>query len=166
MDALQELISFIENNQERFYKIAYAHVKNRDDALDIVHNAIVKALQSYHSLRNSKYAHTWFYRILINESLMLLRKNKRIISLEELPPPQLASSLSSDGVMPDRYIDLYAAIDRLPPNLKTIIILRFFEDMKFDTIAEITSVNLSTVKSRLRRALALLKLDMEVLDND
>ena len=50
--------------------------------------------------------------------------------------------------------------------MKTVVILRFFEDMKLDEIAEVLSANLSTVKSRLYRALKLLKLDMEVLDDD
>jgi len=64
MGTAQELVIFVENNQERFYKVAYTYVKNREDALDIVHNAIVKALQSYHRLKKPDYAQTWFYRIL------------------------------------------------------------------------------------------------------
>ena len=64
----------IESNQERYYKVAFSYVKNREDALDIVHDAIVKALQSFHTLRNPAYAKTWFYRILINESLSFLRQ--------------------------------------------------------------------------------------------
>ena len=56
---------------------------------------------------------------------------------------------------------LYSAIDDLSPELKTILILRFFEDMKLDEIAEITSLRLSTVKARLYKALKLLKIDME-----
>ena len=51
IETAQELVLLIESNQERFYKVAYSYVKNREDALDIVHDAIVKALQSYHTLR-------------------------------------------------------------------------------------------------------------------
>lgn len=57
-------------------------------------------------------------------------------------------------------MSVYVAIDRLPLKLKTVIILRFYEDLKFEEIAEITSTNLSTVKARLYRALKLLKNDM------
>lgn len=116
MKAVRELVMLIENEQERFYRIAYSYVKNQEDALDIVHNAIVKALQSCRGLRSPEYAQTWFCRILINESISHLRRARRFVPLEE--------------------------------------------------IAQILSANLSAVKSRLYRALKLLKLDLEVLDDD
>ena len=161
MQPVRELVLLIENEQERFYRIAYSYVKNREDALDIVHNAIVKALQSCPGLRSPEYAQTWFCRILINESISFLRKNRRLVPLEEVRE-------AADDTQPeqDACLDLYAALDKLPPELKTVVIFRFFEDMKLDEIAEVLSANLSTVKSRLYRALKLLKLDMEVLDND
>lgn len=76
MNSAQELALFVENNQERFYRIAYTYVKSREDALDVIHDAIVKALQLYHTLRRPEYAKTWFYRILINECNSFLRKNR------------------------------------------------------------------------------------------
>lgn len=165
METAQELALLIENNQERYYRVAFSYVKNREDALDIVHDAIIKALQSFHSLRNPEYAQTWFYKILINESISFLRKNRKVISLDDLQTPQLPPAEDLDDIHKDEYIDLYAAIDKLPPDMKTIVILRFFEDMKYEEIAEITSTNLNTIKSRLYRALNHLKLDMEVLDH-
>lgn len=165
METAQELAQLIENNQERYYRVAFSYVKNRKDALDIVHDAIIKALQSFHSLRNPEYAQTWFYKILINESISFLRKNRKVISLDDLQTPQLPPAEDLDDIHKDDYIDLYAAIDKLPSDMKTIVILRFFEDMKYEEIAEITSTNLNTIKSRLYRALNHLKLDMEVLDH-
>ncbi len=161
MQPVRELVLLIENEQERFYRIAYSYVKNREDALDIVHNAVVKALQSCPGLRSPEYVRTWFCRILINESISFLRKSRRLVPLEEIPE-------AADDPRPEREacLDLYAALDKLPPELKTVVILRFFEDMKLDEIAEVLSANLSTVKSRLYRALKLMKLDMEVLDDD
>lgn len=166
METAQELALLIENNQERYYRVAFSYVKNREDALDIIHNAIVKALQSFHTLRNPAYAQTWFYKILTNECISFLRKNRKVISLEDLQAPQVPSAGDLTDIHKDEYIDLYAAIDKLPPDMKTILILRFFEDMKYDEIAEITSTNLNTVKSRLHRAIRHLKLDMEVLEDD
>ena len=64
------------------------------------------------------------------------------------------------------YIDLYQALDKLPIKLKTVVLLRFFEDMKLEEIAQITGVNLSTVKSRLYKALKVLKINMEVEIHD
>ena len=157
-----DLIGFITGSQEKFYKIAYSYVKNREDALDIIHNAIVKALQKQTDVKNTAYLQTWFYRILINESISLLRKNKRILFLDEwnsLPDQAAAPE-------PDGYLDLYQAMDQLPGKLKTIIILRFFEDMSLAEIAAITDTNLSTVKTRLYKALKILKLDLEGVEHD
>ena len=113
MQPVRELVMLIENGQERFYRIAYSYVKNREDALDIVHNAIVKALQSCPGLRSPEYAQTWFCRILINESVSFLRKTRRLVPLEEIQE-------AADDTWPeqDAYFDLYAALDRLPPELK------------------------------------------------
>ena len=66
----------------------------------------------------------------------------------------------------DRYIDLYSALDKLPSELKTVILLRFFEDMKLSEISAVTSSNLSTTKSRLYKALEILKIGMEEADCD
>ena len=160
------MIELIEQNQERFYRVAYTYVKNREDALDIVHNAIVNALKSYATLRSPEYAQTWFYRILINESISFLRKKRPVVSLEELSAPRLRPAAAASEAVRDEYLDLYTAVDNLPPDLRAIVILRFFEDMKLDEIAEITATNLNTVKSKLYRALRQLKLEMEGFDHD
>lgn len=159
----RDIVDYIEKNQEKFYRIAFAHVKNREDALDIVHDAVVKALQNYQTLRQPEYMQTWFYRILTNESLSFLRKNRRTISVGDLSD----SDITEDGgLAPDDCIDLYRALDQLPGKLKTVVILRFFEDMKLEEIGKATGANLSTVKSRLYKALKILKLDLEVADHD
>ena len=160
----QELVLFVEENQERFYRIAYSYTKNREDTLDIVHTAIVKAFQSYGTLRRTEYAQTWFYKILVNESIAFLRKNRRVISLEDIPV-SLPTESPGDACK-DEYIDLYAAIDKLSPDMKTIVLLRYFEGMKLEEIAAITSTNVNTVKTRLYRALKKLRLTMEVLEDD
>lgn len=163
MNTEQRLVELIKTNKEKYYRVAFTYVKNRDDALDIVHNAIVKALQKLNQLRNREYLETWFYRILINESISFVRKNKNILYLDELPESRLPISEDIDK---ERYISLYSAIDSLSPKLKTVVILRFFEDMKFEEIAEITDTKISTVKARLYKALKLLKLDIEGIDYD
>lgn len=157
------VISFFKENEEKLYRVAYSYVKNPDTALDLVQDSIIKALQKRHTLKHPEYLKTWFYRILINECLMFIRKNKKIVYLENLDAYFNEPSPSS---LENNNIDLYHAIDRLSPKLKTIILLRFFEDMKLEEIARITGVNLNTIKSRLYKALKILKIDMEGELND
>lgn len=159
----KELVRLIEDNKEKYYRVAFSYVKNRENALDIVHEAIVKALQKVDSLRCREYLETWFYRILINESVSFVRKNKRIIYFDELSETLVAAVEDIDR---EQYMTLYEAIDNLSPKFKTVVILRYFEDMKFEQIAQITSTKLSTVKARLYKALKLLKIDMEEIYDD
>ena len=158
MNAEQQLAGLIKANKEKYYRVAFTYVKNKEDALDIVHNAIVKGLQKIHQLHNRDYLETWFYRILINESISFVRKNRHVVYLDDLPDEQFPLKEVYDK---DQYLTLYSAIDRLSPKLKTVVILRFFEDMKFEEIADITSTKLSTVKERLYKALRLLRMDIE-----
>lgn len=147
----------LKANQEKYYRMAYAYVKNREDALDIVHDAIVKALQKVHQVKNPMYLETWFCRILINQSLSFVRRRKNTLNLAEVEPFSREEDWTG-------WVSLYDAIDRLPPKLKTVILLRFFEDRPFEEIARITAQKESTVKARVYKALQLLKLDMEDMD--
>lgn len=151
---MEELEQYIIENQEHFYRLAYSYVKDRDAALDVVQNAVLKALTHWKSLRNPAYLKTWFYRILINEGLNYIRKNRRIV-----PATGLREQPAAEEDIPGK-LDVYAAVERLNPKLRTIVVLRFFEDMSLQEIAEATALNLNTVKTRLYHALKILKKDM------
>ena len=71
------LTEYVTENKEKFYRMAFQYVKNEEQALDIVQDAIIKALTNLHKLKNEEYIKTWFYRILINECLQAIKKNKK-----------------------------------------------------------------------------------------
>ncbi len=77
-DSYESVVSCIIENQDRFYRLAFSYVQNADDALDAVQNAACKALENYRSMKNPKAVKTWLYRIVINESLLLLRKEENL----------------------------------------------------------------------------------------
>ncbi len=148
---MQELEAYIVDHQDSFYRIAFLYVKDREAALDVVQNAIVQALTHADTLRDPAYMKTWFYRILVNEGLGYLRKNRRFLPVEELP-----EDFADEEDIAGR-LDIYRAVGELPPRLRTVVVLRFFEDMPLADIARVTRTNLSTVKSRLYKALAVLR---------
>lgn len=157
-DIYHRLVEFITTEQKHFYRFVYQYTQNEHAALDIVSNAIYKSLTKYRTLRQVDYLKTWFYRILINECKTYLRKNKRLINinLDEISdPPHYHERYHLDEW------NLYQNVNQLPDKFKTIIILRFYEEMTLDEIAEITNTNINTVKSRLYKALKLLKLNYE-----
>lgn len=149
---IRQLNEYIIAHQEDFYRLAFSYVKNRDAALDVVQESIVRALSKSDSLRQPEYMKTWFYRILLNESMNHYRRSKRLVPLEES-----AADAPAPAGDPAERLDLYAAIDRLDPKEQAIIRLRFFEDMKLEEIARITGTNLNTVKSRLYKSLRKLR---------
>lgn len=154
-----EVKDYIVNNQESFYKIAYSYVKNEDDALDIVHDAICKALYKIDSLKDIEVIKSWFYKILINSSIDYIRKNNKYISFTE-------EQFINEHEVHDRYhdIDLERALEVLPEDYRIIIILRYFEDMKIEDIANVLSENINTVKTKLYKGLRRLKIKIKTED--
>lgn len=146
------LIHYIETNQDQFYRIAFSYTKNKEDALDIVQDTIEKALKKYRSIRNPEFLKTWFYRILINTCMSFFRKVK--------PLPYIEQEAHHDH----SYLDLYDALDQLSKKDRSLIILRYFEDLKFSEISNILNMNINTVKTRHTKILKELKeqLDLEV----
>lgn len=149
-----DFVSFVQENQHKFYRLAYSYVKNQDEALDLVQEAVVRALQKLDTLRQPEYIRTWFYRILVNECLTYLRKQKR------MPSMPLEEDLLPEPVAEVTPLEMLSLIEKLEPHLRTIIFLRFYEGMRLEDIAKTTDTNLSTVKSRLYRALKLLRLEI------
>ncbi|WP_419742801.1 RNA polymerase sigma factor [Paraclostridium dentum] len=150
---------YIVNNQESFYKVAYSYVKNQDDALDIVHDSICKALSKLDSLKDEEAIKPWFYKILINSSIDYIRKNSKYVTLEE---ELLFDEYNSNDTYTD--IDLQRALEKLPEEYRVIIVLRYFEDMKIDEIANILSQNTNTIKTKLYTGLRRLRIKIKTED--
>lgn len=150
------LKDYIVQNKDSFYRIAYSYTKNEDDALDVVHEAICKSLSKINKLKDINNIKSWFYKILANTAIDYIRKNKKYIYLEnnELVDRQVYNDTYED-------IDLHRALNILSDEYKTIIILRYFEDMKIEDIANILDENVNTIKTRLYSALRKLKVNID-----
>lgn len=153
-----ELAEFIHENKDNYYRLAYSYVRSREDALDVVQESIVKALSSRKTLKDTSFMKSWFYRIVVNTALDFLRKNKKYSYLDE----EQWELLNVGSVDTYEDVDLQNALEKLSPQNRTIIILRFFEDMKLSDIAGILGENENTVKSRLYATLKKLRLELQV----
>lgn len=100
--------------------------------------------------------HSWFYKIVVNAALDFLRKKKRVQVTDD-DTLEFLSQGESD-VYEDQ--DVKRAIEDLPEMYRVIIILRFFEDLKLEDIAQILDENENTIKTRLYKALRLLKVEL------
>ena len=150
----KELKKYIVDNKESLYRFAYSYVKNQDDALDIVHDSICKSLTKIDTLKDIANIKPWIYKIISNCAIDYIRKNKKYVINNDL---DLDDSISYDTY---ENIDLQKALDELPEKYKTIVILRYFEDMKISEIAQVLDENTNTIKTRLYKALDKLKLKL------
>jgi len=153
-NAFYELIS---ERKGQLYKTAFAYVKNKEEALDIVSDTVYKAYISIKKLKEPSFFNTWLTRILINTSLDCINKNSRVVSFEENISPDIGIISKDD----EQIIDLKVAVDKLQGEYKTIVILKYFEDMTLMEIANILQHPLGTVKTKLHRALGELRLDLK-----
>lgn len=149
-------IRFITENKENVYRLAFSYVKNSENALDIVQDSIHKALSSLQTLKSEGSMKSWFYRIVVNTSLDFLRKHKRIQLVDDQTLEY--HSPKSEDVYHD--FDLEEALEELPYAFRTVIVLRYFEDLKIEEIAEVMNENISTIKSRLYQGLRKLRVKM------
>lgn len=149
--------SLLIRNYERYYRLAYAYVKTEEDALDVVQESAYKVMSNCRKVKQAEYLETWIYRIVLNTAKDMLRKRMPVLPLD---PEAENRRAGYEDTYAD--LDLEEALDRLEESEKTIVLLRFFEDRTLDEIARTTDMNVSTVKSRLYRALKKLKVALEV----
>ena len=84
MGKQQTLITdFIYENQAALDRLAFSYTHNRAAALDIVQDTVVQAISHADALRDRQAVKPWIYRILVNESLAYLRRNKKLVFLDE-----------------------------------------------------------------------------------
>lgn len=149
--ASRELVEqILLERYNQYYRLAYRYARHEADAFDIVQNGAYKAIKGSHALKEPRYAQTWIYRIMLNECFQYL-KRPSASSYEEM---QDRYGLEGEAAE-DRYadIDLQRALDMLEERDRSVVILKYFEDMKLSEIAEILEENVNTVKSRLYRSL-------------
>lgn len=142
----------IDYYKEYLYKIAWLSVKNQEKALDIVGDCILKGFHSIHSLKKPEFFKTWMTRILINTANDYFQKNPETENIEDM-----YMAAPESGISTEEKLDLYRAIDLLPEKYKSVVILKYFDDMKISEIAYTLELPEGTVKAYLNRAKTKLK---------
>ncbi|WP_406242697.1 sigma-70 family RNA polymerase sigma factor [Tissierella carlieri] len=151
----------INSKKEDLYRMAYSYVHNEQDALDIVGESVYKAYISISKLKQPEYFNTWLVRIVINCSINFIKKSKKILYMDNETMENIYHN--KNDVLEN--IDLKEALEKLDYNHKAVIVLRYSQDLKLKEIAEILDIPLSTVKTRLYKAIELLKIELEEGEN-
>ena len=148
----QQIENEILQSYQSLYRLAYSYVKNPDDAMDVVQESAYKAILHADEMRFRETVKGWLCRIVVNTALDLIRRRKRESLTEEIPETGREDTYEN--------IDVMRALDTLDEREKTVVMLRFFQDMKLSEISSIIGESLSSVKSILYRSLRKLKVKL------
>ena len=135
------------------YRLALAMLHNRQDAEDAVSEAVLKAYEKRHTLRDRDRFKPWIMQITANEARKIYGKNKRVTPMEDM-----------EAYMPvfrDENHELWDVVMQLEPAHREVVMLYFYERFSLKEIGRILHVPEGTVKSRLFRAKEKLRSMME-----
>ncbi|WP_018409334.1 RNA polymerase sigma factor [Methylocystis rosea] len=154
----------------RLYRTARAVTGDNGEAEDIVQEAWTRAYAHIADFRNESAISTWLVRIVLNEALGRKRRARPTVELDETNEHQMSSviMLPSCRVDPESSMSrtqvrhlLERAIDTLPPDFRAVFVLRTVEEMSGAEVAQQLGIPEATVKTRLHRARALLRQELE-----
>lgn len=150
----------------RLLAMARRILGSHEEANDVVQETFLAAFQSIDGFRGDANLGTWLSRIAVNHCLMKLRSRRRKPeqSIDELLPTFLPDghqvresalwdvSIDSEVERKEVHGIVRGAIDRLPPNYRTVLLLRDIEELSTDEVAGMLGVTTNTIKVRLHRA--------------
>ena len=153
----QAFAALVGQYEKPVYNVALRMLRNPEDARDIAQSVFMKAYQNLANYDPQYKFYSWIYRMAINESLNILRVrdrnagpvDERLPADDAGPPDLLADDQQRDVVL--------EAVERLKPEHRAVIVLRYFVDRNYEDIGEILGIDAKTVKSRLYTARQLLK---------
>jgi RNA polymerase sigma-70 factor (ECF subfamily) len=145
--------------QDRLFNAVLRVVDNAEDAADVVQDAFLNAYQSLNSFKGDSEFFTWLYRIAFNAAISLRRKRKAVLSFDgderAAAEPADPSEFTRPGVALERSEEdaqLLAAMNRLSPEHRAVLVLKDLEGQKYEDIAAVLDVPVGTIRSRLHRA--------------
>ena len=164
----EALTALIQSQQTYVYSIAMSLMHNPADAADVTQEAFVRLLRSLGTYRGETKFTTWLYRLVTNIAFDALRRRGRPIeSLDEPSSAAAGDDARTAGerladndrwTQPEEEVELResaaevrAALARLPAAQRLALTLFYFEDMRYEDIAEVMGLPLNTVKSHIRR---------------
>lgn len=152
----EAFLELINENKLNIYRVARGILSNEHDIEDAIQNTVIKAYEKINTLKKNEFFRTWLVRILINECNEIIRRNKRVVSINESNHEERYNDCYEN-------IDLTKAINSLSEELRITTVLFYFEDMSIKDIASVLNIPNGTVRSRLSRARKILR---EVIGED
>lgn len=155
----------VQKYRDRLFYHALYIVKDMEEAYDVVQEVFIRAIRENRFFNEDFRIKAWLYRVTSNLCFNLVRNRKRRGAiLEATPFDDRAQADQVEKVFAsERQTEILAAIDRMTPDHKQILLLRYYDDLSYAEISEVLNIKLGTVMSRLSRARCRL---LEVMDKN
>jgi RNA polymerase sigma-70 factor (ECF subfamily) len=144
----------VKKYQDRIYNLCRYLLLNIQDAEDAAQDVFIKAYRNLNNFKPEASLYTWLYRIGVNTCLDHKKKSRPA----PLKDQSLADKLPSPEPSPERYYQskeigraIRAALDQLSKPSRAIIVLKEIEGLSYEEIAEVLTISVGTVKSRISR---------------
>jgi RNA polymerase sigma-70 factor (ECF subfamily) len=157
----EALTPLVERHYRRLYRVALGYLREREDALDVVQEAFVKVFDAARRWDGSADAGPWLSRVTVNLAIDRYRRNKRRgQTFSPLVEGDHVAALKDHGPGPERGVHhreasgrVERALRSLPERQRAVVVLRHYQDLSLEEIAQTLGMSLGTVKSSLHRAL-------------
>ncbi len=170
-----EFARLVDTYSSPIYRLGLRVLGNPQDAEDVLQNTFLNVLTHIKEFEGRSSLATWLYRIAANEALMLLRKKKPEVNLEDVE----ADDDKAEDLQPTQFVDWSAlpedqllsgegkgmldrAIDALPESMRLVFLLRDVEGLSIKETAEALNLTETNVKTRLLRARLFLREQLSV----
>ncbi len=165
----------VQEHQRLVYQLAYHLLGDHQEALDLSQEVFLRVFRTIHQFRGQSALRTWIYRIVVNQARnrqrwWRRRQRAHQISLEEhlrehgdLWVPENASAPDTVYARKELAARIWRALDELPFDQRTVVLLREIEGLSYEEIAYSLGVAVGTVKSRLARARESLRVQLRDL---
>lgn len=147
------LIKLVIDKKSEYYKLAYVYTQNKEDALDAMEDMIVILHEKIKQLKDEQAFYSWSKTILVNCCKKIMKKNSKLVLVDKFEEEGYIDKYEAS----EQGIDIKEQLNCLNKHQQEAIKLRYFLDMDYKTIAEVTKVSEGTVKSRISIGLKKLK---------
>ena len=147
----------VKRHQRGLLRMSLRFVKDMDNAEDVVQESFIKAFQKLNSFEGRSSFKSWLYQITVNTARNKLRENKR--DTTDLEDVQIGVNAVAESSLIQVAVAemLQTEVDKLPFKQKTALVLRIYEDLSFNEIADIMGCPYDTAKANYRHAVMKLK---------
>ena len=152
----------VKRYQSKVTQLVYRYVRDTDTALDLVQDIFFKIFKNLVKFKGESKFSSWLFRVAINDCIdhirrVKVRKEQSLDSFQQTGfdiADNHESNAQATFEAEDEYQRIKEALDNLPATQKTVVVMKIYQDMTFDQIAEILDEPVSTIKSRLYKALS------------